>query len=103
MAIEPAKTQNLVPPTEKAPKAPKAPKEKKEPSVRRSNFETLYPRSAPLAVLAETNPKKAGSKAFERFAWYYKVKTVGEFLDADATHGYNDVTYDVGHGFIKVG
>lgn len=95
--------QNLTPPTAKPAKEPKPPKEKKEGAARRGNFSVLYPETAKITVLAETNPKKVGSKAHVRFEWYYKSKTVGEFFAADKTHGYNDITYDVGHGFIKVG
>lgn len=75
-------------------------KPKKEPSVRRSNFENIYPKSAKVTLLVESNPKKQGSKARERFEGYTGAKTIGDAIAAGVT--YQDVAYDVGHGFIKV-
>lgn len=76
----------------------KAPKEK---SVSRSNFSKLYPEDAPVKLLVETNPKKEGSAARERFQYYFDSATVGDYLAKGGT--YQDVAYDIGRGFIKVG
>jgi hypothetical protein len=84
---------------DKAPKAPKAPKEPKDSN--RTNFSKLWPEDAKLAVLVDKNVKKAGSKAAERFEFYFKAKTVGDFLAAGGT--YQDIAYDSARQFIKVG
>lgn len=96
----------------KAPKAPKEPKPEKAPSNRVKLAKT-YPEDAKLEVLVEGNPKKPGSRAFQIFEFYRTSKTVGEFFAATAEYvapsgkkqpgTYGDITYDVGHGFIKVG
>lgn len=98
---------SLTPPT-KAPKAPKAPKDPnavKEPKTpkapKEAKFAKLYPKDAPISVLVEKNPKRAGSKSAERFEAYFKAKTVGEALAGGAT--YADLSWDVGHGHVKVG
>lgn len=101
-------------PTKKeAPKAPKAPQEgkeagaktapkpKKEPTVRRSKFEELYGEKDKITLLVDTNPKKEGSKARERFQHYFSSKTVQDYLQLGGT--YQDIAYDVGRQFIKVG
>jgi hypothetical protein len=82
----------------KAPKAPKVPKEPKE-----SNFKKVYPDSAKIAILTEgaTNPKRKGTKAHDTFELYAKNATVGEFIKAGGF--YAALSWDVGHGFIKVG
>ena len=46
------------------------------------------------------NPKKVGSKSYERFALYREGMTVQEFLLLGGTSG--DIRYDVEHGFIRV-
>lgn len=56
--------------------------------------------SAKLTVLAEGNPKRAGSKAYERFKLYSDVETVGEFLRLGGTTA--DIHYDAAHGFISI-
>lgn len=115
-----AAQQDLTPPTKakkskangeaKAAKEPKAPKEKKETS--RTKLAKQYPEDAPLTLLVSSNPKKVGSAAHARFELYASSKTVGDFFASTANlmHGekknpgtYADITYDVGHGFIKVG
>jgi len=82
-------------------KPEKAKKEKKEPTVRRSKFAEIYPDDAAVEVLVEKNPKKEGSKAHERFKLYKKGGTVKDFIDAGGT--YQDIAYNVGRQFIKVG
>lgn len=85
---------------EKANKEPKAPKEPRVPKD--SNFKRVYPDAAKISVLTEggKNPKRPGSAAHERFAAYGTGTTVSEALKAGAT--YADLSWDVGHGFIKV-
>ena len=53
-----------------------------------------------LTVLVEGNPKRAGSKAYERFKLYSDVDTVGEFLRLGGTTA--DLHYDTQHGFISI-
>jgi len=79
----------------------KASAEKKESTVRRSKFADLYPDEAKITMLAESNPKKVGSKSFDIFAHYAGSKTVGEFRAKGGT--YQSIAYDVGRGFVKVG
>jgi hypothetical protein len=114
--------QDLTPPTAKggkkvkangeakAPKEPKPPKEKKETS--RTKLAKQYPEDASLTVLVDGNPKKAGSAAAAIFEFYRGSKTVGDFFAATLNFEFNgkkrpgtyaDITYDVGHGYIKVG
>lgn len=98
----------------KAEKAPKAPKEPKAPKAdsNRAKLGSLYPEDAALTLLATSNPKKVGSAAAAIFEFYKEAKTVGDFFAATAKNEFNgkprpgtyaDITYDVGHGFIKVG
>lgn len=96
----------------KAEKAPKEPKPEKAPSNRVKLAKT-YPEDAKLTLLQEANPKKPGSRAYQIFEFYRKAATVGDFFVATAEYvapsgkkqpgTYGDITYDVGHGFIKVG
>lgn len=96
-----------------APKAPPAPakkapaKAKKEgedkPKATRSRFSEIYPDDAKVEITTPegANPKRPGSKAHEVFELYRTNKTVGEFLAAGGN--YNDIAYNVGRNFIKVG
>lgn len=95
---------------EKATKEPKAPKEAKESS--RTKLAKQYPEDAKLTLIAESNPKKAGSAAHAVFEFYKDSATVGDFFAKTANlevggkkrpGTYADITYDVGHGYIKVG
>ena len=84
--------------------APKnvAPKtEGDKPKVVRTNFSNMYPEDAALKVLVDENPKKKGSKSAERFEGYTGATTVGAALAKGVT--YQDIAYDVGRAFIKVG
>jgi hypothetical protein len=85
--------------------APAAKKEAKteKPKSTRTNFSQLYPEDAPLTVLVTENPKKQGSKSRERFESYFGAKTVGDAMVGDNGVTYQDLVYDIGHGFIKVG
>lgn len=56
--------------------------------------------SAIVTVLAAVNPKREGSKAHARFAFYKDGKTVAETLDAGVTTP--DLVYDAKHGFISI-
>lgn len=115
---------DLTPPTEKPKRQRKAKKEKVEGEVAaaeatpakeksaRSNLSKVYPEDATITVLAEKNPKKAGSAAASIFEFYRSGQSVGDFFAATAAHEFNgkkrpgtyaDITYDVGHGYIKVG
>ena len=76
-------------------------KEKAPSSVTRTNFKELYPEDAKVTLLVKENPKKKGSKSRERFEGYTGAKTVADALLSGIT--YQDIVYDVGHGFIKVG
>lgn len=113
----------LTPPTEAKPKRGRKKKEAvagevvaaaPEPKAAssRSNLSKMYPEDAVITVLAEKNPKKAGSAAAAIFDFYQSGQTVGDFFAATATFSfkdkkrpgtYADITYDVGHGYIKVG
>ena len=58
---------------------------------------------AVVTVLAESNPKREGSAAFDRFQNYFKVaegSTVKDYIDAGLTMG--DIRYDIIHGNIQV-
>jgi hypothetical protein len=103
-AKAPPTKEPKAPPTKepKAPKAAKVPKEPKE-SANRSNFKTIYPDDAPVAITTaeSANPKRVGSKAHEMFELYRTNTTVGAFLAAGGT--YADIAYNVGRNFIKVG
>ncbi len=122
---EAAPALDLTPPTEK----PKRQRKKKEaavegaaaseqatespkPASTRSNLSKMYPEDATITVLAEKNPKKVGSAAAAIFEFYKSGQTVGDFFAATAEFvfkdkkrpgTYADITYDVGHGYIKVG
>lgn len=56
--------------------------------------------SAVIKLLVQTNPKREGSKARERFAHYVDGMTVGAALDAGVTTP--DLVYDTKHGFIAI-
>jgi hypothetical protein len=84
----------------KPPKEPKTPKEPKVP--RESNFKKLYPDNATVTLLTDggKNPKREGSASYDRFAVYKNGISVGDALKGGVT--YADLSWDVGHGFIKV-
>jgi hypothetical protein len=90
------------PPAQKAaPAKEEAPAEKAKPKVNRSNFKEMWPADAKLTLNVTENPKKEGSKARERFQYYFTSKTVGDYLGQGGT--YQDIAYDLGRAFIKVG
>ena len=72
-----------------------------KPKVVRTNFSAIYPENAKLTLLTKENPKKKGSKSAKRFEGYTGATTVGDALVKGVT--YQDIAYDIGRGFIKVG
>jgi hypothetical protein len=56
---------------------------------------------AKIKVLAEKNPKRAGTASFDRFAKYADGQTVDEFIAAGGLRA--DVNYDADKGYISVG
>lgn len=54
-----------------------------------------------VTVLVHTNPKRAGSKSFDRFAKYVTGQTVDDALKAGVLSA--DLHYDVDHKFIHIG
>jgi hypothetical protein len=98
------KVDLVVPAPVKVEKAPKA-----------SNGNTRGPKpthddTAVITLLANTNPKRAGTASYTRFALYRTGMTVGQFLDAahklDGSFGRgrwrSDLDWDVRHGSISV-
>ena len=77
--------------------------EAKKPSVKRTNFSVLYPDDQPLKLLVKENPKKEGSKSRERFQSYFGADTVGAARQGENGVSYQDIVYDIGHEFIRVG
>lgn len=58
-------------------------------------------KEAVLTMLVETNPKRPGSSAYDRFEGYFKdCVTVQDALDNGVTMG--DIKYDLIHSFIAV-
>jgi len=76
--------------------------EKPKSGVTRTNFSKLYPEDAKLKLLVKENPKKQGSKSRTRFESYFGAKTVGEAMAGENGVTYQDIVYDIGHGFIEV-
>lgn len=77
--------------------------EEKEPSVKRTNFSKLYPDDQPVMLLVKENPKKKGSKSHARFQSYFGADTIGAAREGDNGVSYQDIVYDIGHEFIRVG
>lgn len=53
-----------------------------------------------IRILSETNPKRPGTSAHERFAKYRDGMTVAEFLRAGGTRG--DISWDTERGFVRL-
>lgn len=53
-----------------------------------------------ITVVAEENPKKAGTKSHDRFALYHTGMSVSEFVAAGGTRA--DVKWDAERGYIEV-
>ena len=75
--------------------------DKPKSTVQRTNFSKKWPEDAAVTLLVAENPKKEGSKARERFQHYFSSKTVGDYRAAGGT--YQDIAYDLGREFIKIG
>ena len=73
---------------------PKAPRE--------SALRKQYPDNSVIRLKTEggKNPKRPGSKSFDRFAVYKDGMTVAEAVKGGVI--YADLSWDVGHGFIAV-
>ena len=76
-------------------------KAEKKPSAPRTKFSKMWPEDAKITLLVTENVKKKGSKAAERFQHYFASKTVGDYLAAGGT--YQDIAYDSGRQFVKIG
>ena len=68
---------------------------------RRSKFSKLYPVDAPLKLLVNENPKRAGSQAAQRFDGYLGSTTVGQAIAKGVK--YQDIAYDVSRQYVEVG
>lgn len=84
-----------------APAAPVFAENAAEVATKRSRTSPNFPPEAGVTFLTESNPKRVGSKSFDRFAAYMGAGTVGEYIAAGGTYG--DLKYDAEHGFITVG
>lgn len=68
-----------------------------------------FPEDARITVIATANPKRPGTKAFTKWGFYAKSKTVGQFVAAMIAAKYprrramSALRWDSGHGFIKIG
>lgn len=56
--------------------------------------------NATITLLVAGNPKRAGSKAYDRFQGYQDGMTVEQALEAGVTTP--DLVYDSKHGFISI-
>jgi hypothetical protein len=83
-----------------APAAPVFADPAAEVAAKRSRTSPNFPLEAKVKFLTESNPKRAGSKSFDRFAAYMGTVTVGEYIAAGGTYG--DLKYDAEHGHISV-
>jgi len=70
----------------------------KELTAKQKARQAMLARTVSLEVVE--NPKRDGSKARDRFAFYQDGMTVKEFLEAGGTMG--DIYHDQGHGFITL-
>lgn len=76
--------------------------EPKEPAAPRSRGPRGVGEEAVITVLAESNPKRPSSKAYEAFAQYRSGMTVKEFCDAVGKEATGHLVYDTSHGFISI-
>lgn len=58
------------------------------------------PETAVIHLLVTANPKREGSKSFERFNGYADGQTIAQALDAGVTTP--DLVWDAKHGFISI-
>jgi hypothetical protein len=104
MAKKPAKTVESTAAEAAAAAATAAVAAASESSKENTEVKTRGPRgvseSALITLLVVGNPKRDGSKAHARFAFYSNGMTVGAALDAGVTTP--DLGYDTKHGFISI-
>jgi len=75
--------------------------EKKKPPVRRGPRDSKYYNlDDKIKVLAKENPKKAGSKTYDRWNNYKDGMTVREVMEKGTTQ--EDLIYDWRHEFISI-
>jgi len=79
-------------------KAPKLPK--KPGSAAKRGAPSKYPLTAKILVVAESNPKRSGTLAYEEFELYKKAKTVGDYVKMGGQLAY--LNYDAKRKFIKI-
>jgi hypothetical protein len=80
--------------------APVAAVEKEEESAGRPRGPKGVELTATIKLLVSENPKRVGSKSFDRFKAYKDGMTVEAALDAGIYTA--DLIYDSTHGFIKI-
>lgn len=84
------------PPVKKAPVAEPA----AESAAKRRRTSPNFPPESEVTLLTKNNPKREGSKSFDRYENYAVAGTVGEYIAAGGT--YADLKYDAEHGFVSV-
>jgi hypothetical protein len=57
-------------------------------------------KNAIIVVLAEGNPKRTGTLAFQRFELYQDDMTVAQYLELGGRSG--DIAHDVEAGYISI-
>ncbi|MCP4141564.1 MAG: hypothetical protein GY755_15005 [Chloroflexi bacterium] len=65
-----------------------------------ANINGVNVENATVLKYQESNPKRAGSKAHQRFELYMKAKTVAEFLKLGGLKA--DLRYDADKGFVEI-
>ena len=59
-----------------------------------------FPTDGKISLRVESNPKRKGSKSYERFAHYKNGMTVDAVIKAGVT--YADLKWDTEHGFVAI-
>lgn len=59
-----------------------------------------FDKNAAIALKTEKNPKRVGSKSYDRFEHYKTSKTVGEFVAKGGTFG--DLAWDSARGYVTI-
>jgi len=73
------------------------PTEKKTKSKTKSKSKE---REIVIHLLVKENPKRSGTKSFDRFALYKDGMTIQEYCDAGGDRG--DIRWDAAHEFISI-
>lgn len=55
-----------------------------------------------ISILAPSNPKRPGSRAFDLWTKYVEGMTVQAYMDATGDQATPALVYDSSHGFIKI-